>query len=505
MRLSSLIDGIKPVNVAGPTDIDITSVSYHSSDTGPGHLFVAIRGIEADGHDYISQAISRGARAVVLEDDQRIVDLDCTWITVRNSRIALATVAQNLYSDSGSRIILIGITGTNGKTTTSFLIESIFKEAGFNPGVIGTIQIKYADQEFASAITTPESLDLYEILHEMVEGGTTHGIIEVSSHGLDLHRIWGLQFETVVFTNLSRDHLDYHETMEKYLECKKQFFTDEATGKTPSCAVINVDDPASETLMSAIEVPMIGYGINSNAHVWGEILRSTTEGISARIHTPRGTFQIHSSLLGETNLYNILAAVAVGLSRKIDLAVIRRGIEALKGVPGRLEKVPNKRGIMVIVDYAHTNDALERLLKTARELKPKRVITLFGCGGDRDRGKRLLMGAAGAQYSDLLILTSDNPRTEPPLQIIAEIEKGVATRPIQRLQVSKFIKRLNGAAYTVVENRREAIHLAIRAARPGDCVIIAGKGHEDYQIVGKRKTPFSDTEEAKKALDSLSA
>ncbi len=504
MKLRSLIYGIKPVNVVGPTDIEITSVSYHSSDTGPGHLFVAIRGAEADGHDYIPQAVSRGARAVVLEDDQRIVAHDCTWITVKNSRITLAAVARNLYSDAGSGITLIGITGTNGKTTTSFLIESILKEAGFSPGLIGTIQIKYADQEFASTITTPESLDLYRIIHEMVRGGTTHGIIEVSSHGLDLYRIWGLQFETVVFTNLSRDHLDYHETMEKYLECKKRFFTDEATGKTPSCAVINVDDPASETLMSAIQAPMIGYGINSNAHVRGEIIKSTTEGISARIHTPRGNLQIRSSLLGEMNLYNILAAIAVGLSRKIDLGVIRRGIEALKGVPGRLEKMPNERGITVIVDYAHTNDALERLLKTARELSPKRVITLFGCGGDRDRGKRLLMGAAGAQYSDLLILTSDNPRTEPPLQIIGEIEQGVATRPIQRLQAPEFSKCLNGPAYTVVENRREAINLAIRVARPGDCVIIAGKGHEDYQIIGKMKTPFSDTEEAKKALDSLS-
>ncbi len=504
MRLGSLIKGIEHEKVVGPTDIDISSVSYHSSDIGPGHLFVAIRGTESDGHEYIPQAISNGARAVVLEDDQRITDLELTWIVVRNSRQALSTVARNLYGDPGSRIVLIGITGTNGKTTTSFLIESILQAAGFRPGLIGTIQIRYDDQEFASTITTPESLDLHKVLHDMVKRGTTHVILEASSHAIDLYRIWGLKFNSVVFTNLSRDHLDYHESMERYLACKKHLFTDEATGKEPSCAIINVDDPASATLMPVIKAPMIGYGIRNRVHVRGRAFRSTIEGISALIHTPKGNLKIHSALLGEPNLYNILAAVAVGLSQKIDLTVIQKGIEALKGVPGRLEKVPNEQGITIIVDYAHTSDALERLLKAARELRPKRVITLFGCGGDRDRGKRVLMGAAGAKYSDLLILTSDNPRTEPPLQIISEIEHGVATLPVQKLQAQELLSCLNGAAYTIVENRREAIALAIRAARPGDCVIIAGKGHEDYQIIGKRKSPFSDVEEAKRVLGSLS-
>jgi UDP-N-acetylmuramoyl-L-alanyl-D-glutamate--2,6-diaminopimelate ligase len=502
MRLKHLMAGVELRKWMGPQEVEIGSVHCDSREVKPNSLFVAIKGTRADGHDYIPQAISMGAEAIVLEDELRLKGKGgVSWLLVENSRKALAIIASNFYGNPASKMTIIGITGTNGKTTTSFLIDSIFRNARFPAGLIGTIEIRYGQERFPSQITTPESIEIHRILRDMLEKGITHCVMEVSSHSLDMYRVWGLKFSCAVFTNLSRDHLDYHKTIDSYLKCKMRLFTEEGTGTPPEWAIINVDDPSSNRIMAIARAPVIGYGIRNRAHIWASEIRYSEEGLSAIIHTPKGDFEISSSLLGEINLYNILAATCVGLSQKIDIPIIKKGLEEPIEIPGRLQRVPNEEGIVVLIDYAHTGDALERILKTARELTKGRVITLFGCGGDRDRGKRPLMGQIGARYSDILIITSDNPRSESPIKIIDEIEQGVRDEEIKKVGVCDIFS-VNGRVYTIVVDRREAIRVAIATSRPGDVVIIAGKGHEDYQIIGGEKIHFSDFEEAKIALET---
>jgi UDP-N-acetylmuramoyl-L-alanyl-D-glutamate--2,6-diaminopimelate ligase len=507
MELRRLLEGVEIKKMTGETRKEIKGIAYHSKQTGKDFLFAAIRGMEADGHRFVKEAIERGAEAVVLEEEQEVSNR--TMIAVPNSRQALAKISSNFYGDPSSQVRLIGITGTNGKTTTTYLLESIFKKAGWTAGVIGTINYRFGQKTTPAPNTTPESLDLQRILWEMFKEGTSHVIMEVSSHGLDLDRVFGCQFDGVVFTNLTSEHLDYHKTLEQYFESKKKLFADTLmkSRKERRFAVTNHDDPRGEEMVKGIDVPVIRYGLTPSCDVTADQVTSSFEGLSCRIKTPKGDISIHSKLMGDFNLYNILAAVAVGTGMDVPLETLKEGVEGLEGVSGRFEKVENKRGIHVIVDYAHTHDALERVLLGLKNIleggtrNNGKMITVFGCGGDRDRTKRPLMGEVAGEHSDLAILTSDNPRTEDPFAILDEVEKGLTSLRLKEWDQDEMKLWRSRKGYLKVPDRREAIRTAIRLAQPSDTVLIAGKGHEDYQIIGRKKFPFDDRIEAKKALE----
>ncbi len=507
MELRKLLEGVEIREVIGETLKEIEGIAYHSKQVRKGFLFAAIRGLESDGHRFIEEAIERGADTVVLEEERDIPNR--TMVFVSNSRRALAKISSNFYGDPSSRVKLIGITGTNGKTTTTYLLESIFKKAGCKVGVIGTINYRYGQRITPAPNTTPESLDLQRILSEMVQEGTSHVIMEVSSHALDLERVFGCQFDAAVFTNLTSEHLDYHKTLEQYFESKRKFFTDYLRGssKPGKFAVTNDDDPKGKEMVRGVELPVIQYGMSPSCSITADQVTSSLEGLSCRVKTPQGVIPIRSKLIGDFNLHNILAAVAVGIGMDVPLETLKSGVENLEGVPGRFEKVRNEKGIHVIVDYAHTHDALEQVLLGLKRIlerssrKNGKMITVFGCGGDRDRTKRPLMGEVVGRYSDLAILTSDNPRTEDPLAIIDEVEKGLKSASLKEHSSDEINRWRLKKGYVRIPDRREAIRMAIRLAQPSDAVLIAGKGHEDYQIIGKKKFPFDDRIEAKKALE----
>jgi UDP-N-acetylmuramoyl-L-alanyl-D-glutamate--2,6-diaminopimelate ligase len=502
MKLRKILEGVEIKKMTGETQKEIEGIAYHSKQVGERFLFAAIRGLEFDGHQFIGEAIERGAEAVLLEEEREIPSR--TTILVPNSRQALAKISSNFYGDPSSRVKLIGITGTNGKTTTTYLLESMFRKAGYAVGVIGTINYRFGGKTMSAPNTTPESLDLQRILWEMVREGTTHVIMEVSSHGLDLERVFGCQFDGVIFTNFTSDHLDYHKTLGHYFESKRKLFSESLikSQKPKRFAVTNHDDPRGEEIVKGIDLPVIRYGLNSSCDVSADQVVSTFEGLSCRIRTPKGDFPVHSRLIGGFNLYNILAAVATGIGMDIPLEAIQNGVEELKGVSGRFEKVGNQKRINVIVDYAHTHDALERVLLGLRSIqRDGKIITVFGCGGDRDRTKRPLMGEVAGRYSDLIILTSDNPRTEDPLAIMDEAEKGLKSLPLKEWHQDEMGVWRSKKGYLKVPDRREAIRIAIRLAQPLDTVLIAGKGHEDYQIIGKKRFPFDDRVEARRAME----
>jgi UDP-N-acetylmuramoyl-L-alanyl-D-glutamate--2,6-diaminopimelate ligase len=509
MELKKLLEGVEIIRITGETQHEIKGIAYHSNQVEKGFLFAAIRGTEVDGHQFIEKAIEKEAEAILSEQGKPIPNR--TMILVRNSRQALAKVSSNFYEDPSSRVKLIGITGTNGKTTTTYLLESILKKAGFVPGVIGTINYRFGQKTLPAPNTTPESLDLQRILGEMVREGVTHVIMEVSSHGLDLDRVFGCQFDIVVFTNFSSEHLDYHKTLEQYFESKRKLFSDSLlkSSKAKRFAVTNHDDPRGEEIIQGIDLPILRYGLDPICDITADQVRSTFNGLSCRMKTPTGEFEIHSKLIGGFNLYNLLAAVAAGMAMDIPLITLKEGMEALEGVSGRFEKIENRRGIHLIVDYAHTHDALERALTGLRNIfegSPQpdgKMITVFGCGGDRDRRKRPFMGEVAGKYSDLAILTSDNPRTEDPSAILDQVETGFQSLSIQKWNENALRDWRSKKGYLKIEDRREAIRMAIRLAQPFDTVLIAGKGHEDYQIIGKKKFPFDDRIEAKRALEEV--
>ena len=502
MELRKLLEGVEIRKITGETLREIEGIAYHSKEVAKGSLFAAIRGMEVDGHQFIEEAIRRGAEAVLLEEERDLQKR--TMILVPNSREALAKISSNFYGNPSSQVKLIGITGTNGKTTTTYLLESIFKRAGYPVGVIGTINYRFGQKTLPSPNTTPESLDLQKILWEMVNGKTSHVIMEVSSHGLDLGRVFGCQFDGVIFTNFTSDHLDYHKTLEHYFESKRKLFFESLvkSQKSRRFAVTNHDDPRGEDIVEGIDLPVVRYGLSPSCDVSADQVALAFEGLSSRIRTPKGDFFVHSKLIGRFNLYNILAAVAAGIAMEVPLETIKDGVEGLGGVSGRFEKVENQKKINVIVDYAHTHDALERVLLGLRHIQSEgKIITVFGCGGDRDRTKRPMMGQVAGKYSDLAILTSDNPRTEDPLAIMDEAEKGLKSLFLEEWHRNELGSWRSKKGYLKVPDRREAIRMAIRLAHPLDTVLIAGKGHEDYQIIGKNKFPFDDRVEAKKALE----
>lgn len=507
MKLESLLEGINVESLTGSLETDINSIHYYSGKVEPGGLFVAIRGYRVDGHDYIEDAIKRGAQVVVSEKDLDVPPY-VTLIRVRDTRLTLSRLAANFYGQPSKGICLIGVTGTNGKTTTAYLAEAILNARGYSTGVIGTINYRFLGNTYTSLVTTPESVDLQRILREMADGGVTHVVLEVSSHALALHRVADCYFDIGVFTNLSRDHLDYHKDMDSYYQCKKSLFLtllNRGPKKDRAVAVINCDDPKGRSIYDEMDVTGLSVGLSDGCMIRAHDLKVTQEGIHGIISTPEGEFSFRSPLTGLHNAHNILNAVGIGISLGIPLKQIKAGVEGLKGVPGRMERIGNRLGLHIFVDYAHTPDALERVLTTLKSIASNRIITVFGCGGERDREKRPLMGSAAGRLSDLVIVTADNPRNEPVDQILSDIVQGTKSVQPYRYEPEILFKGVERPGYVVEADRRSAIRIGIHAARRGDIVLIAGKGHETYQICGEHKIPFDDREEARRVLKEIEA
>ena len=495
------------MHFAGVEDQIIDSVHYDSRTVTPGGLFVAIQGHRWDGYTYIEEAIENGAVAVLTEKEWSGRP-SISVAQVENARLALAAVSSAFYGDPCRELCMIGITGTNGKTTTAYLMESILNAAGLEVGVIGTINYRFGGQSFTSPVTTPESLDLMRLLRKMADSGVTHVVLEVSSHALDLHRVAFCEFDVGVFTNLSREHLDYHHDMETYWQCKRELCVGRlgvGSKRGRATAVTNWDDLKGKELYGEVSVPCLRAGLSDDCEIRAQDINLTKDAASGRVRTPEGEFDFTSSLVGKHNVYNILSATGVAIALGLPLDTIQKGIMDLRGVPGRLECVTNDLGLSVFVDYAHTPDALENVLSVLRGLTSGRMITIFGCGGDRDRDKRPMMGATAGRLSDLVVLTSDNPRTEAPEAILAGIVEGTAAVQSHQYELHELAKGFETPGYVVEPDRRKAIALGLGAARSGDTVIIAGKGHETYQIIGETTIPFDDRVEAKKILQQLSA
>ena len=502
MKLRDLVSRLPHKVVLGDPLIEVTGLAYHSREVKEGYLFAAVRGLRADGKQFIPEACARGARSLLVEDP--VEGSGATQVVVPRAREALAQVASAFYGDPSLSLTVIGITGTNGKTTISYLLESILTEAGKKTGVVGTVNYRYAGQVRPAATTTPESLDLQKLLAGMREAGVTHAVLEVSSHALDMQRVKACHFDVALFTNLTRDHLDYHGSMEKYFRAKELLFTEslQESRKKNLFAIINRDDPRGEELCRSAFGTILRYGIKNRGEVYPERFSGDLDGIRAEIITPRGRLEIASPLIGLHNLSNLLAAVTAAEALEIPPEITARGVEKMARVPGRLDRVPGGKGVRIFVDYAHTPDALERALETLRSACPARLLVIFGCGGDRDRGKRPVMGKTAALGGDWAVLTSDNPRTEEPLRILGEIEAGIRETGLPRLTPEHLSAGDGQRGYVVIPDRREAIARTIGAARSGDVVLIAGKGHEDYQVLGTDKIHFDDREEALAALQA---
>lgn len=490
-----------PVATSGDLSTVITALACDSRKVEPGTLFFALKGSAVDGHRFIEQAIASGAAAIVLEDTTA-APAALPWIQVREGRQAMALMAACFYGMPTAHLPLVGITGTNGKTTTTYIVEGILAEAGIPSAVLGTVSYRFGDTALEASHTTPESIELQALFQKLAALGARGFVMEVSSHALEQHRVDGCQFDVGLFTNLTRDHLDYHGDMEQYKQAKLRLFTkllQPDASKPRRRAVINLDDPAGREFAAAAACPVISYGLDPAADVTVRDLRSSLQETSGLLVTPAGEQTFSSRLLGHYNLSNILAAAATAHALDIPLHTIVQGIARHKTVPGRLEPVANPRGVTCLVDYAHTGDALENVLKTLKELATGRIITVFGCGGDRDRGKRSIMGEIATRFSDLAIITSDNPRTENPMNILEQIRTGILPG-LREFYQDNLLDGLPEKGFITIENRREAIRLGVRMSQPGDILLLAGKGHEDYQILGRVKHHFDDREEAAAAF-----
>ena len=469
----------------------VTAIASDSRAAQPGAVFVALRGQKADGAAFAPQAVARGAIAIVAETP-RPEGIDTPWLQVGDARLALALLADRFFGSPSRRVPVVGVTGTNGKTTTSYLLAAILDAAGLPAGVMGTVAYRIGRDEREASRTTPEAPDVQQLLAEMLDHGCRSAVMEVSSHALALKRVDGMRFAAAVFTNLTRDHLDFHEDMEQYFAAKRRLFQmldADATG------VVNADDPRAASLVAACP-RSITYGITQPADVTPGPFTLDIEGLTLDILTPRGSVAVRSSLVGRPNVYNILAATATAVALDLPLTAVAAGVHALPGVPGRFEVVSSAGDdITVVVDYAHTDDALRNLLETARPLAPRRLVTVFGCGGDRDATKRPLMGMVAARLSDVVIVTSDNPRSEDPGRIIDDIRRGITPASHAGRQVEVIS----------VADRAAAIERAVSLAGAGDLVLVAGKGHEKYQQIGARVLPFDDVAVAREALSKRQA
>jgi UDP-N-acetylmuramoyl-L-alanyl-D-glutamate--2,6-diaminopimelate ligase len=481
------------VEHAGVAAVPVTAIAHDSRAVTPGSVFVAVPGHRADGAAFAAQALAQGAVAVVAESPAP-EDIRAPWLRTSNARLALAELSAAFYERPSEALTVIGVTGTNGKTTTTYLLASVFDAAGLPCGRLGTVSVRTGPSpgdETDAAHTTPEANELQRLLREMVTRGCAACAMEVSSHALVLRRVDAMRFSAGIFTNLTRDHLDFHGDMASYFEAKRRLFELLPAGAP---AAINLDDPRGADL--AASVPgAITFGVNRAADVRPESVQSSLDGLRFEVTTPRGRLAVRSRLVGWPNVSNILGVVACAEALDVPASAIEEGLAGLDGVPGRFQVVSGSTDeVRVVVDYAHTDDALKNLLETARPLTHGRLITVFGCGGDRDRSKRPLMGAVAARLSDLVVLTSDNPRSEDPERIVDEIKRGIVQPD------DKGAPRRAGTPLMVHVDRRIAIEQAVRAARAGDVVLIAGKGHEKYQVTGDRTLPFDDVEVARAAL-----
>ncbi len=499
MKLGQIIENYEVISHRGNLDVEIADVFYDSRAVTAGGLFIAVKGLVADGHRFIGDAVGRGAVGVVVQDDVDIPDV--AVVRVRDTRAALARLGDIFFDSPSMKLKLLGVTGTNGKTTVCYIVEEILRTARKVPGVIGTINYRYADKSLTPPHTTPESLDLVRLLSDMVHSGVTHAAMEVSSHALDLHRVDPCMFDAALFTNLTQDHLDYHQTMDNYFASKARLFRELINRQKETTSVINADDPWGKRLIAETKGSVITYGMGGTSDIRPISFDADTRGVRGEGITPSGRFTFRSNLLGRHNVYNLLAALGGALAMGIDLETAVSGINRRIVVPGRLEAVEGAGDISVLVDYAHTDDALTNVLATLAPLTKNRLITVFGCGGDRDRKKRPKMAAAAAGRSHKVIVTSDNPRTEDPAAIIEDILVGFDGTDSVRSDPNGTFWEDPRKAYTVVPDRHEAVRLAVSHARAGDIVLIAGKGHEDYQIIGTTKYPFDDRIEAEKALE----
>ena len=490
--IAALHGQVEILEQQGDVNRPVYAITDDSRTVTGGSLFVAVNGERVDGHGFVAQAIKAGAVAVVSQSPVAAESLPL--IRVADSRKALGILGSRFHGNPSARLKMIAVTGTNGKTTTTYLSKALLEGIDRRVGLIGTVGYQIGQETLPASHTTPGALDLQALLAKMVESGLTAAVMEVSSHALALDRTSGCEYDVAVFTNLTQDHLDFHHTMEEYFEAKLRLFTGLSGGqKAGKLALVNVDDPRGAAIRAACPVPVWAYALTNQADLKAERVRLSLTGTTFTAATPAGSFAVESRLVGEHNVYNMLGAIGVALHEGATSDQIREAAARITNVPGRFERVTSGQDFTVVVDYAHTEDALLRLLTAAQALKTGRIITVFGCGGDRDRGKRPKMGRAAVEYSDVVVLTSDNPRTEDPMTILREVEAGVRDA----------LERRSHVQYHLVPDRREAIRAAIRGAHRGDMVLIAGKGHEDYQIIGTKKFHFDDREVAREVIQQL--
>lgn len=491
MLLKKLVEPLTSFRLRGDDNVSVSGLSYDSRAVERGQAFVAIEGLKLDGHDFVPEAVSRGATAIVAQKDLETPP-DVALVLVPDSRLALAQLSAHFFDYPSRRVRLFGVTGTNGKTTTTYLIENILRASGLKTGVIGTLGIRIGDELLRTEHTTPESLDLQRILAQMVENGVTAAAMEVSSHGLALRRTDCCEFDCGIFTNLTQDHMDFHAGFEDYLAAKLRLFSEyPAHSSKAFTAAVNADDPYGERVAAAVRGKALTYGIESAADVRATDVQVSASGSRFLLRWKHGTQEIDLPLGGLFNVYNALAAAAAALTQGLSADHVRAGLESARSVPGRFESVDCGQNFGVVVDYAHTPDGLENVLRSARKITRGRLIAVFGCGGDRDRGKRPKMGAIGAREADVCVITSDNPRTEDPEEIIRQIMAGIRDDALGRVVIEP--------------DRRRAISEAIGMANEGDTVVIAGKGHETEQVFGDRRVPFDDRAVAREELTRLTA
>ncbi len=484
MKLHTLLEALQPYQTYNEDSIEITSIENDHRKVTEGSLFVCIKGYTVDGHDLAAEAVKAGAVAVIAE---RELTLTVPVIVVKNTKRALSVLADTFYEHPTHQLQLIGITGTNGKTTTSHLIEKIIQDHGKKTGLIGTMYTKVGDEVFPTKNTTPESLTLQKTFRQMVGANVSAAVMEVSSHALDEGRVHGCDFDIAVFTNLTQDHLDYHGTMEEYKRAKGLLFAQLGSRfqkNSPKYAVLNADDAAAEQYIRSTSAHILTYGIDRDADFKAHSISIKAGGTSFKLESPLGNYNVNMKLIGKFSVYNVLAAISTAVAAGIPIRSILASIEEVEGVSGRFETVDAGQDFSVIVDYSHTPDSLENALQTIREFAVKRIFTVVGCGGDRDRTKRPIMAQISCSYSSDPIFTSDNPRSEDPHAILADMEAGAT-----------------GENYKIIPDRRDAIRYAVRQASAGDVILIAGKGHETYQQIGDKTFDFDDRIEAKKAIE----
>jgi UDP-N-acetylmuramoyl-L-alanyl-D-glutamate--2,6-diaminopimelate ligase len=488
-----LADQLASVQITGDAGREITSLAYDSRAVKPGALFVALAGSKADGHDYVAAACSRGAAAVLIEKDVP-VPAGVVILKVPDSRAAMLAITPYFYDYPSRKLRLIGVTGTNGKTTTPHLIRAILRKAGLRTGLIGTIHTIIDDRTLPVKNTTPDVIDLQATFADMVAAGVSHAIMEVSSHALALGRTSGSEFDIGVYTNITRDHLDFHHTFENYIAAKAELFkliSAPGATKTNKAAVVNTDDPNARIMLAVSACRRITYGVNSPADLTAAAISVRDRGASFTVKGPGGDLPLDLKITGIFNIYNVLAAIGAAHAEGISLETIKHALEEFTSVPGRFELVDAGQEFAVIVDYAHTPDSLENVLRTARQFAARRIIVVFGCGGDRDRTKRPIMGQIAMDLGDIVIATSDNPRSEEPAAILAEIEVGLKE------------KQTAAKGYEIIVDRRAAIAHALSLAAPGDVVIIAGKGHETYQVLKDKTIDFDDRAVAREIIKEM--